>query len=305
MNELKGQASLGIAAGMLTICIWASWLLSMRYGQQSSLSTYELAILRYGCAALVLWPVLIRHLPNYLCVKKRYLLGICCGAGLPFFFLSSQGMAYGLAADAGLLITGTFPIFVGIIAAVFYREPLNHSKVVGLAAIAAGVVVLVVRSLWAGHQESLIGYGFFLGASVCWALFTISLRVSGLSPWAGAALLCCVSTVVLLMLFPFTDAVLFASANFADLSHQMFVQFLCVGIVTGFSYAYAVRSLGAEATSAIGALTPVLVAIGGYWLLGESLTPTMLVGLVLISLGVFVASGVLRALHVRLISSPA
>jgi drug/metabolite transporter (DMT)-like permease len=75
------------------------------------------------------------------------------------------------------------------------------------------------------------------------------------------------------------------------LLHQGVVQVLCVGIITGFSYGFAVRQLGAENTSAIGAFTPVLAVIGGIVLLGEHVPTVTWIGLACITLGVLLASG--------------
>ena len=47
----------GVIAALVTIMIWASWLISIKIGAQSSLSTIDLAVLRYALTGLILLPV--------------------------------------------------------------------------------------------------------------------------------------------------------------------------------------------------------------------------------------------------------
>ena len=60
-----------------------------------------------------------------------------------------------------------------------------------------------------------------------------------------------------------------------------------------FLYGYAVRIIGAAEASAFGALTPLLALLGGAAFLAEAITPFKVVGVALVAVGVFLASGVL------------
>lgn len=285
----------GVIAALVTILIWTSWLISMKIGSQSQLSTIDLASLRYGVTSLILFPVFLKALPAIKATRKRYLIGILFGAGLPFFYLSSLGMNYAPVADAGLLITGTFPLFVTFAAVVFYREKLTQQRAWGLSLILVGVVaILYLTTLNTGLNSGDHWKGdiIFLCASASWALFTVSLKLSGLRPWDAAAWLCVSSAVILLAgLFLGVWETGIVTAPFEQTLYQIFVQVLCVGLITGFSYGFAVRQLGAEKTSAIGALTPVLAVLAGLYLLGEPIQLAAWVGLGFITGGVLLASG--------------
>ena len=56
-------------------------------------------------------------------------------------------------------------------------------------------------------------------------------------------------------------------------------------------FSYAVRALGAAQTSGFGALTPVLVLIGGALFLGEEITVLKSAGVICVTIGVVLASG--------------
>ncbi|MGY8870796.1 MAG: DMT family transporter [Pseudomonadales bacterium] len=286
-------AHAGIIAAIVTIFIWASWLISMRVGSQSQLSTIDLAVLRFGITGLILLPVFFKALPSIRQTPKRYLLGIMFGAGLPFFYLSSLGMRYAPVADAGLLITGTFPLFVTFAAVIFYREKLTQQRALGLSSIVIGIATILVMTMINTGSEHWRGDIFFLCASLSWAIFTVSLKLSKLRPWDAAAWLCVSSSCILLVgVVSGVWDVTFLQAPIEQTAYQIVVQVLCVGLITGFSYGFAVRQLGAENTSAIGAFTPVLAVLGGLYLLGEPIQLVAWVGLGFITCGVLLASGI-------------
>jgi drug/metabolite transporter (DMT)-like permease len=63
-----------------------------------------------------------------------------------------------------------------------------------------------------------------------------------------------------------------------------------VGIFSGWFYAKAISNLGAEKTSAIGALTPIVASLIAFIFLQEALEFLPLLGLCFTSVGVLFAS---------------
>jgi threonine/homoserine efflux transporter RhtA len=78
---------------------------------------------------------------------------------------------------------------------------------------------------------------------------------------------------------------------FADLTFQVIFQGIVVTIISLVLYGRAVLILGASGGSAFGALVPALSALLAIPLLGEWPTASGWVGVVLISAGVYLASG--------------
>ncbi|TBR42734.1 DMT family transporter [Marinomonas agarivorans] len=297
---------LGVFAAIATACIWASWLLSVKVGLKSDLTLFDLAIMRYGGPSIVFAYFMYRSWSQIRKVPWRVLIGICCGAGVPFFYLASQGMAQAPVAHSGLLIAGTAPLFVTSIAVFIYKEPLSLSRLLGLCAIGVGIIVLLSASLVTMQIEVLMGDLHFLLASMCWAVFTICLRVSGLSPFAATGLLGLVNSAILLLLLVF--GVLDSSLNESqrgNIEHaslvfwlfQFVVQALVVGVFAGITYGIAINRIGAEATAAIGSLTPVLAALGAYILLAEQLSKIDILAMLLMAVGVIAASEILKTIR--------
>jgi len=291
------QYHLGVMSALVTACIWASWLISVKMGATSSLTMFDLSMMRYGMPALIFAYFTYQARAQIRKVPLHILGGISLGAGVPFFYLASQGMHFAPVSHAGLLIPGTFPLFVTGIAVLIYKEPLSSQRFMGLAAIAIGILTLLAESFFAGSGQVLTGDLYFLGASFCWALFTVSLRVSGLPPLAATGLLGLVSCSLLLFLFAFglLDSGVFGANQTLDISligTQFLIQGIMVGLVTGFSYGFAIRQIGAENTAAIGSLTPVIASVAAYPILAETLSINGVLSMSLICFGVLCASGV-------------
>lgn len=285
----------GLAAALVSILIWASWLVSMRAGMTNSLTAFDLGILRFSPPALLLWPILWRARAQVKAVSPILLLGIVCGAGLPFFYLSATGLKYAPASHAGLLILGAYPFFVTLLAVLFYQEKVSRARKIGLSFVCAGVVVLLTLSLFTAPAGTWKGDLMLLGASVFWAIYTVSLRIAGLPPLVSTALMGLSSTLILVFMWA-TGLVSsgLANASWDMLAGQILVQSVLVGLLTGFTYGYAIHKLGAENMAAIGAFTPVLAALIAIPVLGEHIEVYSIVGLILVSIGVVIASGIFK-----------
>ncbi|WP_432452659.1 MULTISPECIES: DMT family transporter [unclassified Agarivorans] len=288
-----GAFRYGLLAALVSISIWAFWLVSMRAGVTNSLGFFDLGLLRYSPPALLLLPILWRSRALLKGVSPTLLLGIVAGAGVPFFYLSATGLKYAPASHAGLLILGAYPLFVTLLAVVFYQERVSIQRKIGLCLVTLGVVVLFSLSLLTAPAGTWIGDLLLLAASLFWAIYTVSLRIAGLPPLVSTALMGLVSVLVLLLLWS-TGLV---SSQLVDspwqmLAWQFLVQSLLVGLLTGFSYGFAIQRLGAENMAAIGAFTPVLAALIAVPVLGEMIEVYSIVGLLLVSAGVLIASGI-------------
>lgn len=288
----------GTAAALLTTLMWASWLISVKLGSQSELTTFDLAIIRYGMPGLFFAYFAFRARHQIKKVSWVILLGICFGAGVPFFFLGSAGMHYAPVSHAGLLLPGTFPFFVTGIAVLFYREPISKSRSIGLIAIALGVIVLLAQSFINTSDENVWkGDLILLLASFFWAVFSVCVRVSGLSSFVVTGLFGSVSTIILLFMF-FTGIVntgVDFSLSTSSLNYylvQFTIQGILVGLIASISFSYAITKIGAENTAAIGSLTPINVIVLAFFIFSEVPTHWDLCAIALVCFGVLKASEV-------------
>ncbi|MCJ8337470.1 MAG: DMT family transporter [Pseudomonadales bacterium] len=281
----------GVLALVATLVIWSSYFVALRSGAQSPLTSFDMALLRFVLPALLLLPIIYRSRVKIAQVKKRYLLGIMVGAGLPFYLLSVIASGNVQAVIGSLLVPGVAPVFVTIIAVLFYRQRLAKRKLLGLSAVLLGIVILMAQSDSAATNSALLGSTLYIVAAACWAVYTVSVKLAKLSGIETAAILNISAASVLLLVAPLG----ILQTNISAVPWQQILPQLVVmggfcGLVAVITYGHAINKLGAELSACWGALTPVLVAILAFSILNEALDITTVVAMLVITAGVVCAN---------------
>ena len=283
---------IGTVSALGAISIWAGWIVATRYAAQT-LDVSIVALLRYAIPALVLMPVWLRMglLPRTL--SKRVLAALVIGAGTPFFLAAALGMRFEQAAEVGPLLPGAMPLFVALLAGVFYREQMSVLRKAGFVLIGAGVAVIIVPHIMTGTLAEASGHALVLLSALLWAIYTVALRRTGLSAFEATALISVWSAITLLPfgIMPLIEA---AKSRTAEIAVQALMQGVLSGIVATILFAIAILRLGPSRAAAFAALLPALVAILAIPVLGEIPDALAVVGIVAASFGVAFASGALE-----------
>ena len=285
-NYLKG-AVFGFAA----VSIWASWSVVTRLAVTTSLDAWDIVALRFGVAGLLLSPVLVQR---GLARDRLGWLGlavIIAGTGAPYALVAAAGLRFAPAYDGGALNPGCMPLFVALIAALVLGEKLSTARKLGLSLILAGALIIVGWHAAAWSPSRTFGDALFLFAAFLTACFTVVMRQSKLDPLHVAALVSTGSLVIYLPIYLALYGTRLARLPLAEIAVQAIFQGVLVTIVSLLLYGRAIAILGASGGAAFGALVPALSALLAIPLLDEWPNETDWVGIVLISAGVYLASG--------------
>ena len=279
----------GAVFGLTAVSIWAGWSVITRLAVTTGLDAWDIAALRFGVAGLLLSPVVMRR---GLALDRLGWLGLAAiivGLGAPYALAAAGGLHFAPASDQGALNPGCMPMFVALIAAIVLRERFSRARKLGLSLIMAGALVIVGRhagsTAWSASRT--LGDALFLVAAFLSAGFTVVM----LDPLHAAALVATGSLVIYLPIYLAFFGTRLARLPLADLAVQALFQGVVVTIVSLLLYGRAVAILGASRGSAFGALVPALSALLAIPLLGEWPNETDWLGIVLISAGVYLASG--------------
>lgn len=286
----QSQPVIGYLFALGTVLIWSSYFLSLRLGALSPLAQTDLALLRFTVPALLLLPWFVSGLKHYKCIPLRYVLGIVFAGGLPFFWFSASAMKDSSVMAGSTIIPGAAPFFVSLIAALFLRQTIGAQRKFGLSLIVVGIAFFLTmqRQSTPGGLTSLL---VLLACAGLWAIFTVSVKLSGLKPLHVAALAATPNGLLIAIVAGLAnEPSTFMHLGTTELLTQVVIQSFAVGICSGLLYSSAIRHLGAERTSAIGSLTPVIASLFGYFLLQEALDTLPLIGLTLTAAGVSFAS---------------
>jgi drug/metabolite transporter (DMT)-like permease len=282
---------LGVGAGLLVVICWAGWVIATRFAVTTHLRPVDVAFLRYAVPTALLMPVVWRHGFGIRQIGLRRTLVLVSGAGLPFLLVSSTGMRFAPASDVGAVMVASMPVFVAVFSALLGGERFDRLRVVGFAIVVAGILGIAAHGLAGGAAGAWRGHVLFLAAAALFAVYTVTLRRSGVSPWHAAAIVNVYSLLALAPVYFLVFGCRIASAPAHEVITQAAMQGIVAGIVALFMFGEAVRRLGASRAAVLGSLTPVFVALLGIPLLGEFPSRLTWLAIIAVSVGVVLASG--------------
>ena len=255
----------------------------------------SLAFWRWTIVFLILLPFTYLSLKkNYKIIQKEYkklffLGAMGCGVCGAFPFLAGQTTT---VANMGIIYTSS-PIFIILISALFFKEKITLTKVIGLVACLIGVFAIIIK----GDLELLINLKFTIGdlwmlaAAIGWALYSIYLFYwkTELEIFQRFTLVAFFGAV---SLFPFYigEEIYFQRTVF-NIEFFLWTIFAAVspGIIAFTLYTLAQKQLGASLTGFTLYIFTVYAAIYGYILFDEQLENYHYLGTVLVFFGVYLA----------------
>lgn len=278
----------GITAAFASAAIAAGWQVATRAGLSTGeFSAIDLALFRYGIPALVLLPLLLRHGPWPSTASPWLAVPLLVGGGLPFGLLAMFGAQLAPVAHMGALLAGTMPLFTALLAWQLLGERLGRRQVAGFLVVSLGIALITGTSLAGFGLGTLAGDGLFLLAALTWAIFTVAFRAADVPPAYAAALIAVASTLIALPLWVATGTTRLLDAPAAELLRLAGTQGVLAGLAGFWTFAVAIRHLGAVGAALSGSMVPVLAALGGVVFLSEVPGPLVLAGVVATVFGIF------------------
>ena len=246
-----------------------------------------LPLIRFGVAGLCLLPIVGRRGGNLkeLFQTDFWRLALAAALCIPVnqtFFLNGARLA---PTSHIALIYASCPLFVLLMSLALGQERLVASRIAGVIASMAGVVVIgldsFLRGGTGGGHETLQGDLLLLGAVSSWgAYLTVSkpliARHGPLTVLAGTFL---VGTAL------HVPVALATMPGWAPLSNAsgaawrgLFFLTMVVTLIGLTFQNLAMKRLDASQVASFGNAAPLLTVVWGVWLFGETLTPALIVG---------------------------
>jgi drug/metabolite transporter (DMT)-like permease len=281
----------GALYGIAAVGIWASWIVAVRLGIRTSLQPWDITAIRFGVAGLILLPYLLK---KRLAVNRLGWVGLAAimlGGGAPMVLVSYGGLLFAPAAHAAALYTALIPLYVAILAAIVLGEAFTAAKRIGLVLIVAGVLGIVWGAGGTIGSPQNIGHAMFIGAGMLWACYIVAMRKARLEGLHAAAIAAVGSLVAFVPMYAIISGTSLLNAPWRDIALQAFVHGVLVSVISFVCIGRAVSILGASNGSAFAALAPAITAVLAIPLLGEWPATSDWIAMLLISGGVYIASG--------------
>ena len=294
INSVTNRKFLGYVAALVTVTIWAAFLVGTRFAVTKNFTVEEILVLRLIPAAIIMLPYMVKLgvMPpgNRLITKIIFALG----ASALFPWVLSMGLYYSPASNAGALGPGTLPFWTALVAFLITSEKPNRSRKFGLFVILLGALVIGIVQFETNYGDlTWLGNILFLLGAALWAIYSVIFRQSGIAPLHGLVIGLFWGSLIFVPFLITFGSVKFENTTLHDIAFMVILHSFIIGILAMLLFTYAVKKLGAVQTAAFGALTPILALIGGVILLDEIISPSKLSGICLVTAGVLLASGAL------------
>lgn len=216
--------------------------------------------------------------------------------GIAFFepFLYFLGESFGMqqvSSTLGAVIISTIPLFTPLISYFMIKEKITIPNIVGIFISLAGVLIIVLRN--DGSMTAPLSGILMLFVSVFAAIFypvflkPLAHRYTGTTIVAYQSIFGLIFFLPLFFIFEYST---FITTSFSSKSLIAAAELTVFASVFAFLFFTAsVKNIGVMKSNTFVNLIPAFTAVFAFFILGESLTITKAMGIVIVITGLFVS----------------
>ena len=305
LRQLPPQ-TVGLLAAVITVSIWSAFIVIARASASRHLLPLDIAWARMVGASVVLLPW------GWWLSQRAKARGEALGSlgglsplpwhitwrlglfgGLGYAMLAYNGFFFAPAAHGSVLMPGFLPVWTSLLALLLLGERLHGNRLMGLALIISGGMLVGGSSLLHAFDGGTVWVGdvLFLCASFCWSTYSVMSRRLNLQAIPATIASTCfaffsfvpLSTVLAwLQVLP---SHLF-TAPITEVLWQALFQGGGSVVISGITFTQMIRHYGPVRSTMITSLVPGLSALGAVVFLGEPLGWHLLLGLSLVTFGI-------------------
>jgi drug/metabolite transporter (DMT)-like permease len=246
--------------------------------------------LRLLIAAIVLWIFVLTSRTKLSTLKDyipRLFVQGCISCAIPYTLIAYGQTSVNSALAA--ILNSTTPLFVCLISLLWTQsEPLKSSRMVGVSAGLAGVVMIAGANSLAGLGKDAFGQAAIILATVSSAVAAIQgRRFNDVPPELAAAGTLTCGALVLVPLCFVVDAPLHFTPSAGSIV-ALLVNAIFATALRSVIYFRLLRTIGSVGTTSVSYLKPAIAVLIGFTLMGEALTWTAMLGVLALLVGVAV-----------------
>lgn len=302
MKEIQGHTSKdlglsdrqkGYGFALAAALIWAGFILVSRMGGISELLAFDVIAIRYATCASILLPIWWFKYRFTLFTPRLIICSLV--GGLAYALCAFSGFQLSSASHAAILLPGMMPLFIIVLSFFINKESHGAQKWFGIGVITLGIIVLFAGELGVFKGElnlnltTLLGDGWLVAAAFFWAVFSVLIKRWQITPWqvtVSLALLTCLFYLPVYIVF-LPKAI--STASWTDILLQAFYQGVMATIVQMIFYVKAVQNIGPSNMGAVMSIVPVISGLAAIVMFNELVTVELIMGLILVSLGAWLA----------------
>jgi drug/metabolite transporter (DMT)-like permease len=295
--------AVGLRAGVLAMMmamLWGGNSVAIKIGLEG-MPPAAMAALRFVLGALTVW-VGALFVGVSLAVPRGMWKGLA-GLGLLFtvqIWLLNAGTGHTTASRSGVLIN-VYPFFLALFSHLFVPgDRINFAKAIGLAFSFSGVALLFAESISLADTDYLLGDSMVALSGMLLGLRQVVIKrlVQGLHPFQVLFWQASLS----LPLFALWSVFVEGDAHYVWNAEVVLAVLYQGVVVAGLCFVLLVFLIRHHSPSRLGVfsfVTPVGGVFLSGWLLGEQMSPVLLISLGLVALGIVVTNRVERSQEMR------
>ncbi len=279
---------------LLTAVFWGGTFVAGRSLAQN-VGPFSAAFFRFVVASVFLVFLVWKVEGKITLIKKRQIL--------PVLFLGLTGVfCYNLFFFKGLklieasraaIIIANNPIFIALFSAIIFREKLNALKITGIIISISGAIVAISKGnvLEILHGNLGIGEFYIFLCVVSWVIFSLLGKVvmTELSPLASVTYSSIIGTILLFvpaLREGLAECIYYSVSDWWNIFYLGFF-----GTVLGFVWFYeGINQIGPTKAGLFINFVPISAILLAFFILGEPLTASLLIGTLLVSTGVYLTN---------------
>ena len=292
----KRNTLTGIGLAILTTLIWSGNFIIAR-GVIRDIPPVSLAFYRWLLATLIILPFAWKYIRSEIGLVKQhagyFILAAATGISMFNTFVYIGGH-YSDAINLALIGTTSSPIISVILAAIFLKERIVYTRIIGMLICVIGILLLLSK----GDLQNLVHFSFskgdwwVLAAATAFAVYntTVKKKPASMSPVNFLFTVFLLGTIVL---FPFYlyewQKVGGFAVNKSNIGVLIYLAF-GASVICFLIWNIAISKLGSGRTALFGNLIPVFSTIEAVLILGEKITWIQVGSFGLVILGLIIAN---------------
>lgn len=185
------------------------------------------------------------------------------------------------------LILFTYPLFVVVLGAMFFKQPVQGRALLAFALSYAGLALIFTAKVTTMGSDVTLGAAYVVVAALAFALY--QLLAKELIGKIGPRLFTCIAMtgagVMAIGQFLLTQPVTALAASPAVLGYSLLIA-IGATVIPSFFLNAALQRITPQANATIGTLSPVVTIVMAVFILGEALTTRDMIGTALVLGGV-------------------
>ncbi len=280
MSIISRNILSGLGWAVVAITVWSGSLVMLRLGVTTSLNAYDLTMLRFGVAALILAPVALRRGLGTDRLGLISLVALVVAFGAPYVLLIALAMKTAPASAAGALNPGVMAVVAVLLGKMIFGDRIGAERLIGLVVTATGIALFT----WAGGAIT-TGHLILIGTGTMWASYALIVRRTAVPALNATAIVAVGSAVFYLPVYLVALPKQILAAPMMDMLMQAGFQGVLVSVVAIYAFNRSAELLGPAAGATLPALIPVVTLGLSVVVLGETAGAGEFASAMLVTLG--------------------